>query len=228
MPLAGDQGASLGVYQAYKGDLVWPENLTWGDRDLYFDEKDLPKGVILTSSEDEAIAIMNRELDDLGWVNLVRGKMEYGPRALCNTSTIALPYAPITANINRANARTVEMPMAPVMTHVQADDFFMDIDSIHKSLEYMIVARTYRPGEADQVMGAAHYYPEEKVFTGRPQITADPMMVKLLNAHGPLVNTSFNFHGVPIVRSATQILDSHVKQRKTAPDLNPITIIIQE
>lgn len=227
MPLAGDQGAALGVYQAYKGDLVWPNNLTWGHRDLIFDKHDLPKGVVLVDDEEQAFAIMRSEIESKGWVNLVRGPMEYGPRALCNTSTIALPKRDIAMDINRANARTMEMPFAPVMTKDQAEEYFIGCDKIHRSLEYMIVTRTYRPGMAEKVLGASHYYPEENVYTGRPQITADPLMGRLLTKYGPLVNTSFNFHGVPIVRSPEQILHTHRMQCETAPDLEPVTVIVR-
>lgn len=227
MPLAGDQGAGLGVYQAYKGDLIWPGHLAWGERDLYVDMKGLPKGVVVVDDEEKALAVMKRELEKSGWVNLVRGAMEYGPRALCNTSTIALPHRSISVDINRANDRTMEMPFAPVMTEDQAEAYFIDCHKIHKSLGYMIATRTYRPDKAENVLGAAHYYPEEEVYTGRPQITADPMMVELLEQYGPLVNTSFNYHGVPIVRSMEQIMYTHEMQCKTAPDLEPTTVIIR-
>lgn len=227
MPLAGDQGAALGVYQAYQGDLVWPENLTWGDRNLVFDESDLPQGVVLVDTEEQAAAVMRHRLDDQGWVNLVRGSLEFGPRALCNTSTIALPTKPVAESINKANDRTMEMPFAPVMTSDQADEYFIDCDKVHKSLQYMVATRTYRPNMAEKVLGAAHYYPEEKVYTGRPQITADPLMVELLDKYGPLVNTSFNYHGVPIVMTPAQILHTHNMQCETAPDLEPTTVIIR-
>lgn len=227
MPLAGDQGAALGVYQAYRGDLVWPDNLTWGHRDLIFDESDLPKGVVLVDDEEQAFAVMRHEIENRGWVNLVRGHMEYGPRALCNTSTIAVPKKQVAIDINRANARTMEMPFAPVMTKDQAEEYFIGCEKVHRSLEYMIATRTYRPGMAEKVLGAAHYYPEENVYTGRPQITADPLMGRLLTKYGPLVNTSFNFHGVPIVRSPEQILHTHRMQWETAPDLEPVTVIVR-
>lgn len=228
MPLAGDQGAALGVYQAYRGDLKWPGNLTWGDRDLgTMDQLDAPPGVIFVDSDEQAQVLLDKALATKGWANLVRGRLEYGPRALCNTSTIALPHRSIAADINRANARTMEMPFAPVMTAAQAEEYFLNCGKVHKSLEYMIVTRTYRPGMEERVFGAAHYYPDRQVYTGRPQITADPMMVALLEKHGPLVNTSFNFHGVPIVMSLEQILDTHVRQWQTAPELEPTTIIVR-
>jgi predicted NodU family carbamoyl transferase len=227
MPLAGDQGAALGVYQAYHGDLVWPGNLTWGDRSLYVDSHDLPKGVVVVDTEEQAEAVVTRQIEKKGFCNLVRGNMEYGPRALCNTSTLAIPQMEVTKAINRMNARTMEMPFAPVMTSEQAENVFDNCDKIHKSLEYMIVTRTYQAGEGEKFPGAAHYYPAEDVFTGRPQITAEPFMVSLLDKFGPLVNTSFNFHGVPIVRSIPQILDTHVQEWNTAPDLEPTTVILR-
>lgn len=226
MPLAGDQGAALGVYQAYKGDLKWPDNLYWGARDLNFGGLELPAGMVVVKDDHMAERVIRQAITDKGWVNLVRGSMEYGPRALCNTTTLAIPDPNVTAKINRANDRTMEMPMAPVMTADQASEYFEECEKVHKSLEYMIVTRTYRPGEAETVRGAAHFYPEEKVFTGRPQVTTDPLMESLLTTYGPLVNTSFNYHGVPIVRDEQQIINSHVMQWKTAPDLKPITVVI--
>jgi predicted NodU family carbamoyl transferase len=227
MPLAGDQGASLGVYQAYQGDLVWPENLAWGDRDLKFDTRNLPRGMVVCNTEEEAQKQVMAALHRQGFCNLVRGRMEYGPRALCNTSTIAIPDLDVAKSINHMNARTMEMPFAPVVTKEQADQIFIGYDKIHKSLEYMIATRTYRPGEAERMMGAAHFYPQEGVFTGRPQVTAEPFMVQMLNEFGPLVNTSFNFHGVPIVRSEEQILDTHIREWQAAPKLEPTTVILR-
>lgn len=226
MPLAGDQGAALGVYNAYKGDLKWPGHLLWGHRDLSEVPTDV-EGMYVYDDMDMLYLHMRRELKSKGWVNLVRGAMEYGPRALCNTSTIAIPDPSVTRDINRANNRTMEMPFAPVMTESQADEYFLDCDKIHRSLEYMIVTRTYAPGSQVNVMGAAHHYPQENVYTGRPQITADPLMVALLNEFGPLVNTSFNFHGVPIVRSPSQIIHTHQCQWETAPDLKPTTVVLR-
>lgn len=223
MPLAGDQGAALGVYQAYHGDLAWPEHLFWGDRNLDpLEFINVPGMVVVTESQ--AFAEIASYISTHGWVNVVRGAMEFGPRSLCHTATLSLPHQQFAEEINFANDRTAEMPMAPVMTLDQARESFYDIDKIHKSAEYMIVARQYQAGVGSQLSGAAHWYPKEKVFTGRPQITRDPLMVSLLEEFGPLINTSFNYHGVPIVRSPEQIIDTHRKQYERNPKV--LTIIV--
>lgn len=224
MPLAGDQGAALGVYNAYEGNLKWPEHLFWGDREL--SQGDEVSGISYARSDDEVIDMAMNAIHSKGFVNLVRGKMEYGPRALCNTSTLAIPDISVTEKINKMNDRTAEMPMAPVMNQAQANDIFVDCHKIHKSLEYMIVTRSYQANEAEQMLGAAHWYENYQVFTGRPQITRDPVMLTLLEEFGPLVNTSFNYHGVPIVNGMDDVMYSHWKQTDNADsEYKPTTIV---
>lgn len=226
MPLSGDQGAGLGVYNAFRGDLVWPEHVFWGYRNLY--EVHDGDGILVIDTIDEAMPVIESEIKRIGFVNLVRGSMEFGPRALCNTTTLALPYIEITSIVNEINNRTSEMPMAPVMTESQIANYFIDTDKVHKSLEYMIVTRKYRLNDIAAAMsGAAHYYPDGDFFTGRPQLTRDPAMIRLLEKFGPLVNTSFNFHGLPIVFDKESIEHTHKAQRAIRPDLNITTIVIR-
>jgi predicted NodU family carbamoyl transferase len=224
MPLAGDQGAALGVYHGYNGDLQWPGHLAWGRRTLHEIECE---GVVYFNHEYDAHDFIHNQLEQNGKVNVVRGAMEYGPRALCNTSTLAIPDLSITSEINNMNLRTNEMPMAPVMTVSQADEYFKDVNNIHQSLDYMIVTRDYKNSElASNVLGAAHYYKDKDVYTGRPQITREPFMTSLLDEFGPLVNTSFNFHGVPIVFDTESIIQTHKSQMENAS--KPFyTVIIQ-
>lgn len=228
MPLSGDQGAGLGVYQAHVGNLSWPDHVFWGTR--HFDSIESGNGITVVESMLDALPIIQYELERIGFVNLVRGAMEFGPRALCNTSTLALPTAKIAMTINEINDRTAEMPMAPVMTRYQAETTFKDVDKIHKSLEYMILTRDYNNNEfaAAKMLGAAHYYPDRDVFTGRPQITNDPYITRILETNGPLINTSFNFHGFPIVFKGDSLKTTHFAQRNIRPDLDLKTVIVKD
>lgn len=225
MPLAGDQGAALGVYQRFEGNLVWPGHLNWGKRSI--GRVTETEGLFIANDVFQADEAINYALEQYGFVNLIRGNMEYGPRALCNTSTIALPDPKVTSIINVMNDRTNEMPMAPVMTRSLANEYFDDIDKIHLSLDYMIVTRDYKPGKAESVLGAAHYYSDSKTYTGRPQITSDSLMTGLLNKFGPLVNTSYNYHGVPIVYDDASILNTH-KAQKLKHNEPFLTVIIKD
>ena len=228
MPLAGDQGAGLGVYNYHFNDLVWPEHLFWGHRDLDYNKLSAVEGIVVCNSEREARQLIAGQLRTEGFVNIVRGSMEYGPRALCNTSTLALPDVGIATQINKMNERTNEMPFALVCTKDQAYEHFEDCDKIHKSLEYMICTRIFHRNEHLGLEGGAHYYPLEDYYTCRPQITNDLMMIDLLNTFGPLINTSWNFHGMPIVRGTDEIIYTHNSERLALPDIDFKTIVIKE
>lgn len=222
MPLAGDQGAGLGVYVASGRELIWPGHLFWGKRNLSFNMTH--NGVVRSDSSDETADMAKKCIDKYGFVNIVRGAMEFGPRALCNTSTIALPTKDMNNIINHVNNRTSEMPMAPVMSRSQANKFFEHTDKVYNSLDYMITALDYKPGMAELVPGVAHYYKERDTSTGRPQIINpdDTMMNSLLDAYGPLINTSFNYHGVPIVNTVADAVFTHSKQRSRSENVYTI------
>ena len=230
MPLAGDQGAGLGVYQQYRGDLIWPDNLYWGTRNLDF-ESDI-EGIEVFDSFEDAFDTLCEQLHTLGFVNLVRGNMEFGPRALCNTTTLAVPLKHICDKINMINNRTSEMPMAPVCTPEMADYLFKKVESVHKSLGYMIITRDYKDNvDSDFYDGIMHNYPFLGLSTGRPQIINeqdDSDMYSLLSVFGGvLINTSFNYHGVPIVFDKESIEYTHQKQQEKAPLMGFKTIVIR-
>jgi len=226
MPLSGDQGAGLGVYQRYFGDLKWPNHLFWGPRDLNINALLKVPGITRTTCGDATYNALYQGLRKNGFVNLVRGNMEFGPRALCNTSTLALPKPGIAAEINRINDRTNEMPFAMVVTPSQLKGLFYDTEKVHKSLEYMIMARKFRTGYQVGREGGAHYYPLSNSYTCRPQVTTDPLMVRLLDEFGPLINTSWNYHGVPIVRSTEDVMYTHKKESEKSE--SEFTTVIEE
>jgi predicted NodU family carbamoyl transferase len=207
-PLAGDQGNALGLY-AIDHDLVWPGHLNWGVRPKIKNKLNLMTadfhvcGILSNFTELAYEALKKR-----GMVNIVRGAMEFGPRALCNTSTIALPDPAIVSRINRMNGRNTVMPMAPVMSRPTYKIMMRLTDKVHMSEEHMIIALPYYGGLISNVLGAAHKYPTE--YTGRPQvIDGDPVMDRLFCVNPVLINTSFNVHGRPIVYTAEDAKYNH-------------------
>ncbi len=219
MPLAGDQGAAIGLYHYHNQNLQWPNHLYWGHRTWDGIEKfDSIDGIKVFTDRDAFVNSIISELNITGYVNIVTGSMEYGPRALCNTTTLAKANAENTETINKLNDRVTIMPMAPVMTEEMSRKYLApNFLRYHKSLEYMIGACELNPG-VDNIDGAAHYY-EHKWFGGnfktcRPQIIgSDHPVYDVLESIGePLINTSFNYHGVPIVYDVNDIIKSHQKQ----------------
>lgn len=228
MPLAGDQGAAIGMYQKIRkttNDIRFNfGSLCWGKRRLYNIEKLLEKeisdGIAFIYNENEInyevihkIALL---IADGHIVNVVRRNMEFGPRALCSTSTLMLPSKANVAANNKMNQRNEVMPCAPVCTVSNASELFFktDIDRVIGSNDYMICTLQYRKPYSDFYGGVMHNIPLSESYTGRPQIIHDDdmFMKRLLDRVEHLcdvkclVNTSFNVHGNPIVFDSADIV----------------------
>lgn len=224
-PLAGDQGNALGLYSIDHPEFVFPDNLNWGHRTLSHIKE--VEG-LYTFNEQQGYDVINMQLISKGIVNVVRGSMEFGPRALCNTSTLALPTPQNVSEINLANDRNTVMPMAPVMSHKMYKDYFERTDKLHKSQAHMICAMEYQEHPYDHMLGVAHeYHTPYHHHTGRPQVAKsdDKLLNQLFDVHkSPLINTSFNYHGMPIAWGMSSIITNHVMQYLRA-DIKTVVII---
>lgn len=230
MPLAGDQGNSLGVWAFHNKKPLQFGDLCWGARDLR-QTGELPAGLTIFEKDcDEVYSLIKESLENEGFVNLVRGKMEFGPRALCNTTTLARADNPnIAAEINNINGRNSVMPFAPVVWHEYLIKLFPDAAKMHKSAEFMICAADYAGEYGARFPGAA-LVTNLGHKTGRPQSYAPKYegdsVARVLQEYGLLINTSFNVHGVPIVCDLKDVVHSHQYQRERNPNVR--TIVIQE
>lgn len=219
-PLAGDQGCALGLYaRSDSNSLKWPGHFNWGRRPRVSSEfrglKSMGHDIIHLMGQDP-VEFVGNNLQEMGVVNIVRGSMEFGPRAMCNTSTLAIPKPSMVNLINKMNNRNTVMPMAPVMNRAEYINRMHHTQSIHMSEEHMIVALPYKAGREQDILGAAHPYPTE--YTGRPQvIDGDPLLDKLFLEFPVLINTSFNYHGRPIAFSYRDVMFSHEKQHGVFP-----------
>ena len=223
MPLAGDQGAGIGLAFAY-GKLIDHEfkNLFWGLRPT-----------------NESCTIQKVLIDDAGIrriadliaggviVNVFHGPMEFGPRSLCNTSTLALCRRDLVDAINTANGRTTVMPMAPAMLKEVTPYLFSeaDLNRTVASDKFMITAHNFLPHvNISELVGAMHRDVDGS-YSGRPQIITEEtdFMYRLLKVlhkvHGvrAVINTSLNIHGQPIIYSQHDLLKVHSEWSKTCP-----------
>ena len=245
MPLAGDQGAAIGMYAAEDDVQQFPFNtLAIGIRRLYNIEKYADNVFNIPSSKEESEELASqiaKYIADNRIVDIIFGNMEFGPRALCNTSSIFLPRAELTAENNANNLRNEVMPCAPICTNENASKLFNaeELNRVIGSDRFMICTHTYEKPYSRLYAGAMH----EKTlsvgpdYTGRPQIVKNgSFMWHILNAVERicdakcLVNTSFNVHGNPIVFDSADIISNykfqceHAKMNGTE---KPILIIIK-
>lgn len=223
-PLAGDQGAAIGLARHNVGVVKGLTDLYWGRRDLSVAEAlngtEVSERCYYFTSQNDYADFVSNKVSGGHIVNTVCGSMEFGPRALCNTSTLANPKRAYVSGINGLNGRDTVMPMAPVMLARNAEKFFSpsDVARVVGSLEYMIVTLDYHDTiDVERFRGVMHPYPlldKRKGFSGRPQLVSDdhcgPIKDILENLNGTmpaLINTSFNVHGVPIVYSLKDAMD---------------------
>jgi len=223
-PLAGDQGNAIGLYFMDHPEFVFPADLNWGKRELK-DVGQVPNMYVV--DEVEAANLIRLMLNHFGYVNLVRGAMEFGPRALCNTSTLALPTKDNVDIINSANDRNTIMPMAPVMTMSQYKNLYENTKHLWRSYKHMIVAMEHTEHPLPELAGVTHeYFHPYHHHTGRPQVVedADRLMFGLLNQFGPLINTSFNYHGMPIALGMESIIKNHMMQYQRQKNFSTVVI----
>ena len=224
MPLSGDQGAAIGLYKRANPEWVMPESLAWGWRKLTPIKR--PRTICFDNKDKMARQLLDLLRKDC-IVNVIQGPMEFGPRALCNTSTIAMPTPKNVEYINKINGRSTIMPMGPVVNALIAPIIFPDLDRVVKSADYMVTALDYhdlKPG----YMGAAHEYPFNEGFSGRPQlITANHRVLgKAIDVFHILINTSFNIHGVPICYDSDDIETCIDYQQERDTDNRVYTLIL--
>lgn len=116
-PLAGDQGAALGLQRFYEGQFEF-KSLLFGKRNLRASGTDLEYIKQLDrfyyyEDRDAFICKVAELVKANKIVNVMTDSMEFGPRALGSTTTLALPTRENVSYINQLNKRNDVMPMAP-------------------------------------------------------------------------------------------------------------------
>lgn len=253
MPLAGDQGAAIGMAYYYNQQLRAEGfnfgNLCWGKRSFYNADKVLKNLErtyvnICKKLSDYHISTIANLIANGNIVNIVGPDMEFGPRALCMTSTLFLPTAENTAANNYMNGRNEVMPCAPVCTERNAKIMFdeNELKRVIGSDGYMICTHEYEKHVHYCTLrsGAMHVKPNDPIaYTGRPQIISGltNYMAQILNKVQQitgieplfLVNTSFNVHGQPIVFDLHTIIENYKYQCEHAfADKIPYLFIFED
>ena len=145
------------------------------------------------------------------------GKMEYGPRALCNRSILYMAKDKnVNTWLNNKLGRTEFMPFAPVLFFEDAKVMLQDFDDTNFiASKYMTI--TYKVTNLCKKIAPAVVHIDG---TARPQIIEkkdNKSMYKILsefkklNKYSIMVNTSFNMHEEPIVRTPSDAIRAVLK-----------------
>jgi carbamoyltransferase len=141
-------------------------------------------------------------------IGVMRGRAEFGPRALGNRSIIADPRpAGMKDRLNReVKGREPYRPFAPIVAEAEADDWFEDAGPS----PYMSFAHRWRPDKAGRVPAVVHADATGRLQTASAE--SNPWLCALLADFGKtsgvpiLLNTSLNVMGKPIVHTVEDAL----------------------
>ncbi len=218
-PAMGDDGlAAGGLYQYLlqrDGMQTWQskrrrlQNVYWGNGyDDAIAKTFADKAKLLPGETAEVAAKLLAE-DKI--VALYVGRMEFGPRALGARSILASPQQKsINDTLNKRLQRTEFMPFAPFVLAEDADEVFNINDANRYAMRFMTITCEVRPQWREKIPAVVHVD-----NTARPQIIYEednPLYAAILRKYKEitglpvLVNTSFNAHEEPIIRTPEECL----------------------
>lgn len=227
-PCMGDEGNAIGsavkvLMREEKSYKVEESNVYYGTdifRDLakvvrYLNDNGYKGKYASFGSKGELIEKIATCLAEKKIVCLCRGRMEFGPRALCHRS-ILYDCTDVTTNdwLNKKLGRTEFMPFAPVLRKENADLFY-DYERAKKTCEFMTMTLNCKQEFVQNYPAACHVD-----NTARPQFVtdkSDEFMYNVLkryeNMSGKkvLINTSFNLHNYPIIENPVVAIESWEK-----------------
>ena len=141
------------------------------------------------------------------------GGMEWGPRALGNRSILARATGrAINEELNQRLRRTEFMPFAPSIRAEDAGEYFQGYRADHLAANFMTITYDVFPEKARLCPAVVHID-----NTARPQVVRaqdNPRYHRIISEYQRLsglpiiINTSFNMHEAPIVRSPADALRS--------------------
>lgn len=226
MPSCGDESTPLGAcFYALVKDFGYDtkkikpiKDIYWGPKFLEEQvEEALKKGKIRQKYRVEKVKDIEKETAKLlakgKIVARLKGRMEFGARALGNRSILANPSDTDTVRIinEQVKNRDFWMPFAPSILQERISDYVINPTNLES--HYMMLAFGSTSLARQELKAAIHPYD----FTLRPQILSKDYnfdyyrLIKefeRLTGIGAVLNTSFNLHGFPIVLGPKEALDA--------------------
>lgn len=226
-PAMGDEGTAIGA-AINVAEVNVPKIISPNQCGVVADEAEVYHwfDLLCTNKFAYKIYTINDDADLSSWIAahladnriicLVKGKMEFGPRALCHRSILYNCNTKETNTwLNDKLGRTEFMPFAPVCREEVADDLFLNLDGGRDSAKHMTMTFDCTDEFIQNYPAACHVD-----NTARPQIVSaneDPFIwsvldnYQMLTGKKALINTSFNLHNNPIIASTEVAIDSWLK-----------------
>lgn len=146
------------------------------------------------------------------------GRMEYGPRALGNRSILYQPGDPSVNDwLNELLKRTEFMPFAPSSLTEYSDQLYQNATGALDTARFMTITFHCTPWMIERCSGVVHVDD-----TARPQIVHEqdnPSYHRIIEEYNKrtkvpvIINTSFNIHEEPIVRSPDDAVRAFLDSR---------------
>jgi len=225
-PHMGDGGLAAGAayfeYMCHSGKPVSLPHVYLGDD---ITEVDIKEAINTYGSEIRVVKPKSLTLEIAKYlakgkvVAVVRGNMEYGPRALGHRTLLYQTTDPSVNDwLNKRLKRSEFMPFAPILKAPYLGLYFNHWKKVLPSLPYMTVTVDCNARCKKEAPAIVHVD-----GTARPQIVrrdTQPFIWDILTEYERLtgrkilINTSYNIHEEPIVRTATDavktFLDGHI------------------
>jgi len=161
--------------------------------------------------EETAKKIANKKI-----VARFNGRMEFGPRALGNRSILYEATDPTVNDwLNKRLNRTEFMPFAPATLYEYRDKCYKNVQGAEYAAQFMTITFDCTDYMKKTSPAAVHLD-----GTARPQLVkkeVNPSFYKIIDEYRKLtsipsiINTSFNMHEEPIVRTPNDAIDSFLR-----------------
>jgi len=209
-PNMGDGGGAYGasmlaLARKMRDSVPHIRDVYWGPE--FTDEQikeALDELAVQAEKVDDIDSKIARILADGKVVGRFNGRMEYGPRALCNRSILVEPsQVSVNTELNNRLGRTEFMPFAPVVLREYGSKLFHRFEESTDLTKYMTMTLKVRKDWVDKISAVVHLD-----HTARPQWVSkhyNRSAYRILSEFHKitgipaLINTSFNKHEEPIV-----------------------------
>jgi carbamoyltransferase len=220
LPNMGDGGLGLGAICAQDDvslrratDVFWGESFTDDEIEAVLKKAELPYKRV-DSIEEEMAALLAKSY----LVARFTGRMEWGPRALGNRSILAQTTdSQVVQRLNTLLQRSDFMPFAPAVLAEDLDLYCLQTQSGRHAAEFMTVCFDCTDKMKDENPAIVHVDGTARAQAVRAE--NNPSFHKVLQAFknitgsGVLLNTSFNVHEEPIVRTPEEAVSAFKRGR---------------